>query len=98
MTADAPALALPEFLVDENGHALEVECRAKGDLFTGGPSCDPPGRDVVRAKPLCQRCPVQQACLAYALDHGEEFGVWGGLTSRERRALLKHQREESTAA
>ena len=39
----------------------------------------------------CRRCPVIATCLAYALDTGQEYGVWGGQTERERRALLaKH--------
>ena len=41
-----------------------------------------------RAKQLCTDCPVQQACLDYALDTREPFGIWGGLTEQERRALL----------
>lgn len=38
---------------------------------------------------ICRHCPVQRECLADALDHREPFGVWGGLTERERRALLR---------
>src|SRR3954470_1581513 len=41
-----------------------------------------------RAKPLCMGCPVRTECLADALDNEVEFGVWGGITGRERRALL----------
>lgn len=41
------------------------------------------------ARELCFGCPVRTACLAEALDSQTEFGVWGGLTERERRALLK---------
>jgi WhiB family transcriptional regulator, redox-sensing transcriptional regulator len=43
------------------------------------------------AKILCRSCPVQIPCLADALDNRVEFGVWGGLTERERRALLKRR-------
>ncbi len=42
-----------------------------------------------QAKVVCQRCPVIAECLAEALDHRTEFGVWGGMTERERRALLR---------
>ena len=42
-----------------------------------------------RAKAVCFGCPVRAECLADALDNGVEFGVWGGLTERERRALLR---------
>ena len=41
------------------------------------------------AKKLCAGCPVRLECLAEALDSGEQFGVWGGMTERERRALLR---------
>src|SRR5690348_12472830 len=44
-----------------------------------------------RAKAVCFGCPVRAECLAAALDNGVEFGVWGGLTERERRALLRRR-------
>lgn len=42
-----------------------------------------------RAKAVCTGCPVRTECLADALDNRVEFGVWGGMTERERRALLR---------
>ena len=42
-----------------------------------------------RAKAVCAGCPVRTECLADALDNRVEFGVWGGMTERERRALLR---------
>ncbi|HEX8001743.1 MAG TPA: WhiB family transcriptional regulator [Mycobacteriales bacterium] len=44
-----------------------------------------------RAKQVCLGCPVRAECLADALDHRVEFGVWGGMTERERRALLRRR-------
>jgi WhiB family transcriptional regulator, redox-sensing transcriptional regulator len=44
-----------------------------------------------RAKSVCRGCPVRTECLADALDNRVEFGVWGGLTERERRALLRRR-------
>lgn len=44
-----------------------------------------------RAKRLCSACPVRTECLADALDNRVEFGVWGGMTERERRALLRRR-------
>jgi WhiB family transcriptional regulator, redox-sensing transcriptional regulator len=42
-----------------------------------------------RAAVICRHCPVMQECGADALDNKVEFGVWGGMTERQRRALLK---------
>lgn len=39
------------------------------------------------AKRICAICPVMEDCLAYALEHGETFGVWGGTSYRERLKL-----------
>lgn len=41
-----------------------------------------------RARRICGRCEVAEACAAMALDHKERFGVWGGLSAEERRAIL----------
>lgn len=46
-----------------------------------------------RAKQMCLGCPVRTECLADALDHRVEFGVWGGMTERERRSLLRRRPE-----
>jgi WhiB family redox-sensing transcriptional regulator len=46
-----------------------------------------------RATVICRGCPVVAECLADALDHRMEFGVWGGLTERQRRALVKDHPE-----
>lgn len=48
-----------------------------------------PGADQNKSKLLCKDCPVILDCLAEALDNHLEFGVWGGKTERERRAMLR---------
>jgi WhiB family redox-sensing transcriptional regulator len=45
------------------------------------------------ARAVCFGCPVRLLCLADALDNRVPFGVWGGMTERERRALLRRQPE-----
>jgi WhiB family redox-sensing transcriptional regulator len=47
------------------------------------------GAEQNRAKNICAGCPVKMECLAEALDSKLEWGVWGGMTERERRAVLK---------
>ena len=42
-----------------------------------------------KAAVICRHCPVQQECAADALDNQVEYGVWGGMTERQRRSLLK---------
>lgn len=41
------------------------------------------------AKRVCAECPVSEACLEYALAKDERFGIWGGLSERERRRLRR---------
>ena len=40
-----------------------------------------------QAKRVCQSCPVRTPCLDFAQRHGLGFGIWGGATGEERRAL-----------
>lgn len=42
------------------------------------------------AKRICASCEVRAQCLEYALENDERFGIWGGLSERERRKLRKH--------
>jgi WhiB family redox-sensing transcriptional regulator len=48
------------------------------------------GESTRDAKRVCLGCEVRVKCLQYALEHDEKFGVWGGLSERERRKLKKH--------
>ena len=44
---------------------------------------------VKAAKLTCRACPVSAICLSWALDNGQEAGIWGGLTEDERRRLYR---------
>jgi WhiB family transcriptional regulator, redox-sensing transcriptional regulator len=46
-----------------------------------------------RAAVICRHCPVVKQCAADALDNQVEYGVWGGMTERQRRELLKEHPE-----
>lgn len=45
------------------------------------------GGSTFDAKQICTACDVRAECLAYALQHDERFGVWGGLSERQRHRL-----------
>lgn len=47
------------------------------------------GGSTREAKKICEVCPVRAECLAYALENDERFGIWGGLSERERRRLKR---------
>ena len=53
------------------------------------------GGSIREAKLVCQQCNVRSACLEYALAHNERFGIWGGLSERERARLKNRRREKS---
>lgn len=47
------------------------------------------GGSTREAKKICQQCEVKAECLDYALANDERFGIWGGLSERERRRLRR---------
>lgn len=49
------------------------------------------GASTREAKGVCAGCEVRGSCLEYALDNGEKFGIWGGLSERERRRLRRQR-------
>jgi WhiB family redox-sensing transcriptional regulator len=49
------------------------------------------GASTREAKSVCRSCEVRLECLEYALAHGEKFGIWGGLSERERRRVRRER-------
>ena len=47
------------------------------------------GGSTREAKAVCQSCQVREECLEYALANDERFGIWGGMSERERRRLRR---------
>jgi WhiB family redox-sensing transcriptional regulator len=45
------------------------------------------------AKSICETCPVKEPCLEHALNNREREGVWGGMTERERRRMVRQRRK-----
>ena len=44
---------------------------------------------IEKAKAVCRRCEVAEACLNWAMEYGQDAGVWGGLSEEERHALRR---------
>ena len=49
------------------------------------------GASTKDAKAVCQGCIVREDCLEYALTNREKFGIWGGLSERERRRIRRER-------
>jgi WhiB family transcriptional regulator, redox-sensing transcriptional regulator len=47
------------------------------------------GGSTREAKRICGQCEVREECLEYALENDERFGIWGGMSERERRRLKR---------
>tara|TARA_B100000953_G_scaffold91549_1_gene74610 strand:- start:123 stop:437 length:315 start_codon:yes stop_codon:yes gene_type:complete len=56
------------------------------------------GASTREAKEVCRSCVVQNDCLEYALQNGEKFGIWGGMSERERRRIRRQRALEREAA
>jgi WhiB family redox-sensing transcriptional regulator len=52
----------------------------------------PAEQEADEAKAICAMCAVRQPCLEFAIAAGERFGIWGGLTTLERRSLAAKRR------
>lgn len=59
------------------------------ELFFPIGNTGPAVRQIEDAKAVCRRCEVAGTCLRWALDTGQDAGVWGGLSEDERRALKR---------
>ncbi len=59
------------------------------ELFFPTGNAGPAIAQIEEAKAVCRRCAVTEACLTYALQTGQDVGVWGGLSEEERRALSR---------
>ncbi|XMA39482.1 WhiB family transcriptional regulator [Streptomyces albogriseolus] len=71
----------PPDLTWQGGGAVRAD---GGDFFF-----PEPGSSVREAKRICGLCPIRAICLEYALTHDMRFGVWGGLSEKERLELRR---------
>lgn len=73
--------------VDELAWQDYANCRgADTDLFF-----PERGASTRQAKAICAACEVRWECLDFAIEQGEKFGIWGGLSERERRKIRKQR-------
>ena len=56
------------------------------------------GASTREAKEVCRNCVVQNDCLEYALANSEKFGIWGGMSERERRRIRRQRNASRQAA
>jgi WhiB family redox-sensing transcriptional regulator len=77
---------------DPNGWATQGMCRhSDPELFFPVSRAGPGASQVARAKAVCLSCPVRTECLNFALESGQDSGVWGGTSEDERRTLRRRR-------
>lgn len=90
-TAGRPQLSLVPEHIDVDPEAEDDQWQERALCAQTDPEAFFPekGGSTREAKRICQGCEVKDACLEYALAHDERFGIWGGLSERERRRLKR---------
>ena len=75
----------------ESGESIELSWQERALCAQTDPEAFFPekGGSTREAKRVCLSCDVRSQCLEYALAHDERFGIWGGLSERERRRLKR---------
>ncbi len=77
---------------DPEDWVVAAACRGRTDLFFAPDTSESRAERADRersAKEVCRGCAVRAECLEESLSSQERFGIWGGLTERERRALAR---------
>jgi WhiB family redox-sensing transcriptional regulator len=68
----------------------DAACRdVDPELFFPIGNTGPAILQIDEAKQVCHRCPAMEPCLQWAIESGQDSGVWGGLSEDERRALKR---------
>ncbi|MGW0538136.1 WhiB family transcriptional regulator [Streptomyces sp. NPDC003032] len=93
-TVYAPSADLP---VNTNWRAASVCKDEDPELFFPIGNTGPALLQIEEAKKVCRSCPVMEQCLRWALETGEEAGVWGGLSEDERRSLRRRAARKRAA-
>jgi WhiB family redox-sensing transcriptional regulator len=77
----------------------QARCKdADPELFFAVGTAGPALLQIQEAKAVCGRCPVRERCLQWALEERQEYGVWGGTSEDERRALRRRMSRQGAKA
>ena len=87
--------------VDKMDWQEDAACRESENLIFFGPDAgeselERQSREA-HAKAICERCPVIDPCLEFAMETNQKYGIWGGLNEKER-ASLKRRRARARRA
>lgn len=83
--------------VKTSGAVEDVDSDTTWQMFANCLGTDPylfypeRGASTKEAKAVCQGCIVREDCLEYALAEDEKFGIWGGLSERQRRRIRRQR-------
>ncbi len=94
-TTYAPSTDLP---VNTDWRASSVCKDEDPELFFPIGNTGPALLQIEEAKSACRRCPVMERCLQWALETGQEYGVWGGTDEDERRRMKGRAARKRAAA
>ena len=84
--------------IDETWRPFAACADADSALFFPIGVTGPAVPQIAAAKAVCARCSVRAACLEFAIASNQEYGVWGGTSEEERRALRRAWRARGRRA
>ena len=86
---------------DTSDHAWRTRARCREEdpeLFFPTGNNAAADYQTQEAKAVCRRCPVMESCLQWALETGQDTGIWGGTSEDERRNMHRHAARKQVAA
>ena len=89
---------MPHFSFDPEAWMLSANCLGRTELFFAPDDSESRAERRYResqAKSVCHECVVRVECLSEALKSDERFGIWGGLTERERRSVRRSAHQDA---
>ena len=88
-------------ITDKMDWQEDAACRRHDNVVFFGPDqgeseLEKQAREM-KAKSICHTCPVKEPCLEFAMETNQKYGIWGGMTDKER-ASLKRRRARARRA